>query len=246
MEKRLDFLISNAGLASRAEAKKMIQNKRVTVNGKVVTNPGAKYDPEHNELKVDGRSINFRPFIYLMMNKPSGIICATQDHRWKTVCSLLPETYACFSPYPVGRLDRDTEGFVLLTNDGALAHRVISPKHHIPKRYFAKIDGTVTEEHVSLFFKGVTLKDGYHTLPSQLILLATGSQSEIELTIYEGKYHQVKRMFEAVGCRVTYLKRLEIGPLRLDPSLAPGEFRELTNQELSQLKQALWPGAKNV
>lgn len=238
MKKRLDYLISNAGIATRTEAKKLIRSKRVTANNTVITDPSAKFDPEETILAVDGNPVTLRTHIYLMMNKPDGVVCATEDRFFPTVCDLLPPEYQVFSPYPVGRLDRDTEGFVLLSNDGELAHRVISPKHHIPKRYYAKIDGVVTKAHQELFSKGVTLDDGYVTLPSQLFLL---SEHEIELILYEGKFHQVKRMFEAIGCQVTYLKRLEIGPLCLDSSLALGEVRELSPQETEALKQALWP-----
>ncbi|MDY4975401.1 MAG: pseudouridine synthase [Clostridia bacterium] len=246
MKKRLDFLIANAGLASRTEAKKMIRDKRITADGTPVTDPGAKFDPEVTELKADGRPILFRSFVCCMMNKPQGVICATEDRRWKTVCDLLPDQYASLGLYPAGRLDRDTEGFVLLSNDGELAHRIISPKHHISKRYYAQINGKVTREHADLFSEGICLEDGYRTLPAELTILASGEQSEIELVIYEGKFHQVKRMFEAIGCQVTFLKRLEIGPLRLDPALAPGQCRELTVQELSLLKEALFPDSKNV
>ncbi len=233
MKKRLDNLIANTGLATRSEAKKLIRGKHVTADGKIITDPGAKFDPEETMLALDGTPLQIRTFIYLMMNKPAGVICATEDNVCSTVCDLLPEEYQHFAPYPVGRLDKDTEGFVLLSNDGDLAHRIISPKHHVPKRYYAKIEGTVTQQHKELFSKGVTLEDGYVTMPAELFLLSEG---EIELIIYEGKFHQVKRMFEAIGCKVTYLKRLEIGPLVLDQALALGEVRELTDQELESLK----------
>ncbi len=236
MKKRLDNLIANAGLATRSEAKKLIRNKRVTADGKIITDPAAKFDPEETVLAVDGIPFQIRTHIYLMMNKPAGVVCATEDNLFSTVCDLLPSEYQVFDPYPVGRLDKDTEGFVLLSNDGDLAHRVISPKNHVPKRYYAKIEGTVTQQHKELFAQGVTLEDGYVTMPAKLFLLSEG---EIELIIYEGKFHQVKRMFEAIGCKVIYLKRLEIGPLVLDQTLAPGEVRELSDQELELLKNVL-------
>lgn len=236
VKKRLDNLIANAGLATRSEAKKLIRSKRVTADGKIVTDPAAKFDSEKTVLAIDGTPFQVRTYIYLMMNKPAGVVCATEDNLFSTVCDLLPSEYQVFEPYPVGRLDKDTEGFVLLSNDGDLAHRVISPKNHVPKRYYAKIEGTVTQEHKELFSKGVTLEDEYVTMPAELFLLSEG---EIELIIYEGKFHQVKRMFEAIGCKVTYLKRLEIGPLVLDKTLALGEVRELTETELQSLKNAL-------
>ena len=236
MKKRLDNLIANAGLATRSEAKKLIRSKRVTADGKIITDPAAKFNPEETVLAIDGIPFQIRTHIYLMMNKPAGVVCATEDNLFSTVCDLLPSEYQVFDPYPVGRLDKDTEGFVLLSNDGDLAHRVISPKNHVPKRYYAKIEGTVTQQHKELFAQGVTLEDGYVTMPAKLFLLSEG---EIELIIYEGKFHQVKRMFEAIGCKVIYLKRLEIGPLILDQTLAPGEVRELSNQELELLKNVL-------
>ncbi len=239
MKKRLDNLIANAGLATRSEAKKLIRGKRISADGIIITDPSAKFDPKETELALDGTPITIRTYVYLMMNKPQDVVCATEDNLFSTVCDLLSEDYLVFNPYPVGRLDKDTEGFVLLSNDGELAHKIISPKHHVPKRYYAKIDGSVTEQHKELFAKGVPLEDGYITLPAELFLL---SEDEIELIIYEGKFHQVKRMFEAIGCKVTYLKRLEIGPLILDPTLSPGEFRELSQQELDLLKSALQIG----
>ncbi len=233
MKKRLDNLIANTGLATRSEAKKLIRGKHVTADGKIITDPAAKFDPAETVLALDGTPLQIRTYIYLMMNKPAGVVCATEDNIFSTVCDLLPERYQHFSPYPVGRLDKDTEGFVLLTNDGNLAHRVISPKNHVPKRYYAKIEGTLTQHHKELFAQGVTLEDGYVTMPAELFILSEG---EIELIIYEGKFHQVKRMFEAIKCKVTYLKRLEIGPLVLDKNLALGEVRELSDKELEVLK----------
>ena len=236
MKKRLDNLIANSGLATRSEAKKLIRSKRITANGSIVTDPSAKFDPTETILALDGAPITIRTHIYLMMNKPQDVVCATEDILFPTVCDLLSEEHLAFAPYPVGRLDKDTEGFVLLSNNGDLAHKIISPKHHVPKRYYATIEGRVTKEHVELFSKGVCLEDGYVTMPAQLFLL---SDHEIELVIHEGKFHQVKRMFEAIDCKVTFLKRLEIGPLKLDKALSPGEYRELSQQELQLLKTVL-------
>lgn len=236
MKKRLDNLLANSGYATRSEAKKLIRSGKIKVNGKVVTDPVEKFVPEQTTIIANGTAVRVGGSLYLMMNKPAGVVCAAEDRFFPTVQELLPQEYQSFSPHSAGRLDKDTEGFVLLSNDGELIHRIISPKHHVPKRYYAKIEGTVTEQHKALFADGITLDDGYLTKPAELFLL---SPNEIELVIYEGKFHQVKRMFEAIGCKVTYLKRLEIGPLTLDSRLASGETRELTEEELSSLKTAL-------
>ena len=169
------------------------------------------------------------------MHKPQGIISATEDKFDRTVIDLLDPLDQHFEPFPVGRLDKDTEGLLLITNDGQLAHNLLSPKKHVPKWYYAKIDGVVTEADIEAFKQGVTLDDGYHTKPGELKILASGEQSEIELMIQEGKFHQVKRMFEAVGKKVTYLKRLSMGSLTLDPELPIGEYRALTEEELQGL-----------
>lgn len=171
-----------------------------------------------------------------MMNKPPGVISATEDLRDETVIDLLEPLHQHFQPFPVGRLDKDTEGLLLLTNDGVLAHNLLSPKKHVPKVYYAQIEGVVTEEDAEKFANGVELDDGYVTKPGKLVILKSAQQSEIELTIQEGKFHQVKRMFEAVGKRVTYLKRISMGSLTLDENLALGEYRELTTEELNGLQ----------
>lgn len=172
-----------------------------------------------------------------MMNKPPGVVSATEDHQDETVIDLLEIEDLVFDPFPVGRLDKDTEGLLLITNDGQLAHRLLSPKKHVPKTYFAVIDGEVTERDIEAFKNGVTLDDGYKTKPGELKILKSGLTSDIELTITEGKFHQVKRMFQAVGKRVIYLKRISMGPLKLDETLELGEYRELTDEELQKLKE---------
>ena len=169
-----------------------------------------------------------------MLNKPDGYISATFDKYDPIVLDLIDQSYLVFEPFPVGRLDKDTEGLLVLTNDGQLAHRVLSPKKHVPKTYYAKIQGKVTEEDIFAFEKGVILDDGYETMPSQL---KSDDMSEIELTIHEGKFHQVKRMFESVGKKVVYLKRLSMGKLKLDESLKLGEYRELTEEEVKLIEE---------
>jgi 16S rRNA pseudouridine516 synthase len=196
-------------------------------------------NPYQNEVMVNGQKVEYREFVYLMMNKPAGVVSATWDNKFKTVVDLVPEAYRHFDVFPVGRLDRDTEGLLLLTNDGQLAHDLLSPKKHVPKTYYAKVDGKVSQTDVEVFKKGVGLDDGYETLPAQLVILKSEEQSEIELTIVEGKFHQVKRMFEAVGKKVTYLQRITMGAVDLDRGLELGACRELTHRELDDLKNRL-------
>ena len=224
--------LSNLGYGSRSELKKFCKNGLVKVNGKVINNPGVQVDVENDEIIFDGEKVTYKEFIYLMLNKPDGYISATFDKRDPIVLDLIDKEDLVFEPFPVGRLDKDTEGLLVLTNDGQLAHRELSPKKHVPKTYYTKIEGIVTEEDIKAFAKGVTLDDGYETMPAELIILKSDEISEIELTIHEGKFHQVKRMFESVDKKVIYLKRLSMGKLQLDKNLALGEYRELTDEEL--------------
>ncbi len=232
---RIDKILANLGYGSRKEVKKLLKDGFVTVNGGTIKDPGSHADPKSDLITVNGLPVEYREFIYLMMNKPPGVISATEDSRDETVIDLLEMEDAIFEPFPVGRLDKDTEGLLLITNDGQLAHRLLSPKKHVPKTYYAVIDGTVTKTDIDAFQEGVVLDDGYKTKPGYLNILKSGIRSEIELTITEGKFHQVKRMFAAVGKRVVYLKRISMGPLQLDESLELGEYRELDQEELDAL-----------
>ncbi|MEC1177554.1 pseudouridine synthase [Metasolibacillus meyeri] len=232
---RLDKLLANMGYGSRKEVKQLLKQKAVTIDGVVVKDAAMKVNSETQHVAIFGERVHYIEFIYLMMNKPPGVISATEDDHDKTVIDLLDPFAQHFKPFPVGRLDKDTEGLLLITNDGQLAHNLLSPKKHVPKTYYAKIDGQVTAADVKAFAAGVTLDDGYETKPGQLVILKSDIESEIELTIQEGKFHQVKRMFEAVGKKVTYLKRLSMGTLRLDENLALGEYREVTIEELDLL-----------
>ena len=234
---RVDKLLSNVGVASRAELKKYCKQGLISVNGKVINNPGVQVDSENDDVRFNGEKIVYREFVYIMLNKPDGYISATFDKYDPIVLDLIDQSYLVFEPFPVGRLDKDTEGLLVLTNDGQLAHRVLSPKKHVPKTYYAKIQGKVTEEDILAFEKGVILDDGYETMPSQLKILKSDDMSEIELTIHEGKFHQVKRMFESVGKEVVYLKRLSMGKLKLDESLKLGEYRELTEEEVKLIEE---------
>lgn len=240
-KKRIDKILGNMGYGSRSEIKKMVKQGRVTLNGSVVKDSGIQCLPQSDILEVDGEAVRYREFIYLMMHKPQGVISATEDLREKTVIDLIPDEYLIFEPFPVGRLDKDTEGLLLLTNDGQLAHDLLSPRKHVPKTYVADCIGHIGDDVVAKFKEGVELDDGYVTLPASLQVLeikemAEGERSSrISLTISEGKFHQVKRMFESVGSKVTYLKRVSMGPLKLDESLPIGSVRELTDTELQAL-----------
>ncbi|AZK47990.1 pseudouridine synthase [Paenibacillus lentus] len=238
---RLDKVLGHLGYGSRSDIKKMVKQGRVILNGLVLKDSGMQCNPYEDDIAVDGERITYREFIYLMLNKPQGVISATEDHRDRTVLDLIPAEFRVFSPFPVGRLDKDTEGLLLLTNDGQLAHELLSPRKRVPKTYEAHVLGEVGEREIALFRQGVTLDDGYVTLPAELEVLEhmngeAGVQSRIRLTISEGKFHQVKRMFMAVGSRVIYLKRISMGPLVLDDSLALGSFRELECAEVELLK----------
>lgn len=234
---RIDKMLANLGFGSRKEVKKLLKDGVVTVNDKVTKDAKEHVNPEIDTVTVRGEVIEYKEFIYLMMNKPPGVISATEDYQDRTVVDLLEGEDAVHSPFPVGRLDKDTEGLLLLTNDGQLAHRLLSPKKHVPKTYFAVINQEVTEDDAVAFKRGVILDDGYETKPGVLKILKSGLHSDIELTITEGKFHQVKRMFEAVGKKVVYLKRISMGPLELDESLELGEYRELTEEELKSLME---------
>jgi len=229
--------LANLGYGSRKEVKQLLKSGSVKVDDVVVKDAKQHVDEKNQTITLNGEVIEYKEFIYLMMNKPQDVLSATEDSVGETVIDLLELEDQVYEPFPVGRLDKDTEGLLLITNDGQLAHKLLSPKKHVPKTYFSVIEGEVTEEDVRAFAKGVTLDDGYETKPGELKILKSGIRSDIELTITEGKFHQVKRMFQAVGKRVVYLKRISMGPLPLDESLELGEYRELTEEEIALLKE---------
>jgi len=233
---RLDKLLANMGYGSRKEVKKLLKDGVVKIDGISVKDAKVHVNVEEQEVMIHGEVVEYKEFVYLMMHKPQGVISATEDDNYETVIDLLELEDAIFNPFPVGRLDIDTEGFLLITNDGKLSHQLLSPKKHVPKKYYAHVAGVVTEEDVKEFAKGVILDDGYETKPGALTILKSDDISEIELVITEGKFHQVKRMFEAVGKKVVYLKRTEMGPLVLDEELELGQYRELTDEEVEMLK----------
>jgi len=234
---RLDKFLADMGIGTRQEVKKYMKQGRVAIDGEIVKKPETKVDTDKSKVYFDGKEVAYAEYEYYMLHKPAGVISATEDNHCETVIDLI-ESKKRKDLFPVGRLDKDTEGLLLITNDGALAHRLLSPKKHVDKCYYAKIQGKVTIEDVEAFAKGVNIgtEDAEEwTMPGELVIVNSGEISEIRLTIQEGKFHQVKRMFQAVGKEVIYLKRERMGTLILDESLAPGDYRELTDEELKNL-----------
>ena len=231
---RLDKILAGTGRWSRREIGRLVKAGRVTVDGVPASAPDCKYDPA-SAFAVDGEPVSGERLVYLMLHKPAGVISATEDPRKRTVLELLPGHLRRTGLFPVGRLDRDTEGLLLLTNDGPLAHRLLSPKKHVDKTYFVRVDGPLGEDDVAGFAAGLTLRDGLACLPARLELLE--EEGEALITIQEGKYHQIKRMMASRRRRVIYLKRLTMGPLRLDPALERGAWRPLTEEELAALRE---------
>ena len=232
---RLDKFLCEMGVGTRSEVKNFLKKGQVTLNGEIIKKPETKIDENQDIVCFLGQVLAYEAVQYFLLNKPAGCVTATRDNLSETVMSFLPENRRD-DLFPVGRLDKDTEGLLLITNDGQLAHELLFPKKHVDKTYFAVIDGEVKEEHKQLFLEGLDIGDENLTLPAQLKILKSGEISEIELTIHEGRFHQVKRMFEAVGTKVTYLKRISMGPLTLG-ALKPGEVRRLTEEEIITVKQ---------
>lgn len=232
---RLDRFLAECGVGTRTEAKKIIRSGAVAINGKPATKADIHLNVETDTVTLSGKEVIYRKFIYLMLNKPQGYISATRDGKTPTVMELIPEEYMHFEPFPVGRLDIDTEGFLLLSNDGDLAHRLLAPKKHIPKTYVAQVEKAVTDKDIEQFANGVVLDNGYKTMPATLKILSTEDPFWAEIIINEGKFHQVKRMFEAIDNKVLYLKRTKMNNLSLDENLPLGEVRELTEEEMKLL-----------
>ncbi|MBO5407799.1 MAG: rRNA pseudouridine synthase [Clostridia bacterium] len=231
---RLDKILANAMVGSRKDVVKLIRSGAVTVDGNVTTDPATKVNPDTSDMVANGIPVCYREHYHLMMNKPKGYICATEDLKEQTVLDLLPDDkFPKNKLFPAGRLDKDTEGFVFLTTDGKLAHRVTGPKNHVNKKYFVTVDKPIKAEWIQKFQTGIVIDDGYQCKSAFLEIL---SENTCHLTIFEGKFHQVKRMFEALGTTVIYLQRVQIGSLLLDEALEPGEYRELTREELELLE----------
>ena len=232
---RLDKFISSTTTLSRAEAKKIIK-KGILINDILIKSPDYKVDEINDQVMVNGNRLVYQKYVYIMMNKPKDTVSATEDAIEKTVVDILKEDDRIHKVFPVGRLDKDTEGLMLLTNDGELAHRLISPKKDVVKKYYVEVSGELKEEHLSIVEAGVILEDGYKCKPARLeILESSENKSRANIFITEGKFHQVKRMMKSIGATVTYLKRLSIGSLILDENLKLGEYRYLTDDELNKL-----------
>ena len=229
---RLDKILANTGRWSRKEVLELVRAGRVSVDGVVARTPEEKHDPGA-WFQVDGQTISGERLVYLMLHKPAGLVSATEDPREPTVLSLLPQHLQRVGLFPAGRLDKDTEGLLLLTNDAPLAHRLLSPKRHVDKLYYVQVEGRLDEGDAAAFQQGVTLEDGLVCLPAGLEILEDGEAGLV--TLREGKYHQVKRMLASRGKPVRYLKRLSMGPLTLDPALAPGAWRPLNEEERKAL-----------
>ena len=230
---RIDKYLADCGIGTRSEVKKYIKAKQITVNGEVISKPEVKIDENTDLVCFKGNLILYEKYVYYVLHKPAGCVTAKQDNVHKTVMEYFPEEIRAKDIAPVGRLDLDTEGLLLFTNNGPLTHHLLSPTHHITKTYYAVLDKDVPNEAIKLFKKGVDIGDDKPTLPAELMIL---SDKEAELTIHEGRFHQVKRMFEAVGCTVTYLKRLSMGSLILG-DLKKGEYRKLTAEEVEALQK---------
>lgn len=231
---RLDKVLAATGRWSRREVKLLVKQGQVRVNGAAASSAEEKLDPETAAVTVGGQTVVLQKHTYIMLHKPAGVLSATEDSRQKTVLELLPPELRRRGLSPVGRLDKDTEGLLLLTDDGELAHRLLSPKYHVDKRYYAEVDGLLGPADADAFAKGMTLDDGLVCLPAGLELCGSGA---CIVTLQEGKFHQVKRMLAFRGAPVRYLKRLAMGPLTLDLSLETGAFRELTAAEVSALRK---------
>jgi len=252
-EMRLDKFLANSGIGTRKEVKEILKNKKVSVNDVFVKDGKIQINEEKDIVKCENKIINYKPFVYIMMNKPAGVISATEDNYHKTVIDLLKNEYSTYNIFPVGRLDIDTEGLLLLTNDGILSHNLLSPKKHVDKKYYVKIAKSLSENDIKTLENGIKLEENFVTKKAKVEIVCNDSEKESEdfnffenknnknenlvyITISEGKFHQVKRMFKAVNNEVLYLKRVKMGNLLLDEKLELGEYRELTEEELNNLK----------
>lgn len=232
---RLDKLLAQQGLLSRSEIKKAILKGRVTVNGAVEKSYSCKIDTDNDAVTLDSKEISFQKYVYLMMNKPAGVVCATEDKRERTVIDIIPQKYKRKGLFPVGRLDKDTEGLLIITNDGEFAHRVTSPNKKVYKTYHAVIDSSINEEDIKAFEQGIVFKDGTVCQKAYLKSVESSENYTVEVKICEGMFHQVKKMLLVRGKRVLYLKRIGIGELFLDVNLAKSEVKRLSNSDISNI-----------
>ncbi len=230
---RLDKLLAHSGYGSRKDVKNLIRKGYVCVNEEIILDDDYKVNEDIDEITILDETVEFNKLVYLMLHKPQDVISATFDNRYKTVIDLV-DTYGNQNVFPVGRLDIDTEGLLLITNDGKLAHKLLSPKKHVDKVYYVEHTGKFFEAYHKIFADGITIDDGYTCLPAKFEVLGEGSGN---ITIHEGKFHQVKRMFESLNMKVTYLKRIKFGSLALDKDLPIGEYRHLTVEEIAELRE---------
>ena len=238
MKARLDKILADSGLGTRSSVRDLIKSGKIKVNDVTQKDPGKKVDTDKDRITCGGEDISYSEMVYYMLNKPAGVITATEDKNQKTVLDLITDKKRR-DLFPVGRLDKDTVGLLIITNNGALSHRLLAPGKHVAKKYLVRVDGVITEEISSAICSGVDIGDDKPTAPAELENVrqveADGIVYEAEITITEGRYHQIKRMFEAFGLNVIYLKRLSMGSLTLDPKLEEGEWRYLTDEELKRL-----------
>ena len=237
-KERLDKLIASMGRYSRREAKELIRRGLVLVDGVPAASPEEKADGERAEITVCGEALGYRRFTYVMLHKPAGVLSATEDSRQRTVMDLLPPPLRRMGLFPVGRLDKDTEGLLLLTNDGDLAHRLLSPKNHVDKVYYVEVDLPLDDSDAAAFAEGISLREDLRCLPAGL-QIGEEDPRHAFVTLHEGKFHQIKRMFRSRGKTVSYLKRLSMGGLRLDGRLQRGDYRYLTAEEVAKLYEDL-------
>lgn len=230
---RIDKFVSEQAGISRSDAKTLIKRSGIAVNGVPIKSADTKIDPDKDRVTVNGREIRYRRFLYIMLNKPDGVVCATRDGLSETVLELLPAELRRKGLFPAGRLDKDTEGFVFITDDGDLAHRMLSPKKHVEKEYIVTLERPAEQRYAELFAAGITIDGDEECLPAQLFF--TEDEHVVRLILHEGKYHQVKRMMQAVGNKVVHLKRVRMGGIILDAALAAGQCREITSEELETL-----------
>lgn len=235
---RLDKYLCEMNIGSRSQVKQFIRKGCVTVNDQIVKKPEVHIDENNDNVTVNGKTISYKKYQYYMLNKPAGVVTAVRDTKDKTVMDLFDKSISK-GLFPVGRLDKDTEGLLIITNDGELSHRLTSPSKHVEKTYFVRVDGTVKNEHITLFEKGLNIGEKHMTKPAVLEILNSDNISEVFLTITEGRFHQVKRMFHAVGMNVIYLKRISMGEIELDSNLKLGYYRELTKSEITKIGGSL-------
>ncbi|MBF4805758.1 MAG: rRNA pseudouridine synthase [Pseudoleptotrichia goodfellowii] len=232
---RLDRFLANSGVGTRKEVKEILKKRKIKVNDSIITDGSIHIDENKDAVKYEEKEISYKPFIYIMMNKPDGVISSTEDDEHRTVIDLLENKYRTYSVFPIGRLDIDTEGLLILTNDGILTHKLLAPNKHVDKKYYVELKNPVLKSDIEKLENGIELENGFVTKNAKVEVIEN-SEDKVYITITEGKYHQVKRMFKAVNNKVLYLKRVQMGNLKLDDKLKVGEYRELTEKEINILK----------